>query len=104
MGYTFAVVLSSLVLFRSPNIEVAWAYTQGLARGGSLIELLPIGRYTIEFLPMVGLFLLIEWVSQRQAFPMESSKRQWLKMAAVIGMMVFLGSYSNMQDYIYFMF
>ena len=104
IGVTFVLVLIGFILFRSPDLTHGWNYFTGLFQMGSVVEMLAIGRYTIELLPMTGLFLLYEWLTRTQSFPLERAKLQWLKMACIIGLMVFLGSFSDLQDYIYFKF
>lgn len=104
MLITFLLVLIGFVIFRSPSVSFALDYLSSIANGGLAIEQLPIGRYSIEFLPMIGLFLLAEWWSRDLQFPLQSSRWHWVKMTAVIALLVFMGSYSNMQDFIYFKF
>lgn len=104
MSFTFGLVLIGFILFRSPDLPTALAYFGGLFQFGPLVEQLAIGRYTIELIPLMGLFMIIEWLSRKQSFPLELPKKQWWKMATLIGLIVFLGSYSDLQDFIYFKF
>jgi len=104
MLITFGLVLVGFILFRAPDLEVAWNYFTGLFHIGFGIELLNIGRYSVELIPLMGLFMAFEWFTRKQTFPLESPKWQWLKIAVLVGCIVFLGSYSDMQDFIYFKF
>jgi alginate O-acetyltransferase complex protein AlgI len=102
--FTFSLVTLGMILFRAPSMEVALTYASRMILLDFSLELLNIGRYVIEMLPFVIGLLIVEWFSRKKSFPLESHRFSLLQMAIVIALIIFFGSFSDMQEFIYFKF
>jgi alginate O-acetyltransferase complex protein AlgI len=101
---TFSLVTLAWVFFRSENISVAIDYYKRLFFDLNFnIELLLIERYSMEMLLIIGIFIIIEWFHKNREHPF-SGRLKWLKLAAVVAMILTLGVYSENQQFIYFQF
>ncbi|MDX1462851.1 MAG: MBOAT family O-acyltransferase, partial [Marinirhabdus sp.] len=104
VGTTFIVVLLGWVFFRAPSIEIAFDYLGHMFQFEYGMTMLHIGRYPFEMLPLVALLLYTEWLARHIEFPLYSNKFSILKVGFFIAMIMIFGSFSNMQDFIYFQF
>jgi len=104
MVITFCLVAFGMIFFRAPSLEVARVYIQNMFSLNFSLEMLDIGRYTIEMLPLIVVLISIEWFSRHKSFPFSSYKLDIVPMAILIGMIIFFGSFSDSQEFIYFKF
>lgn len=101
---TYIITLFGWVFFRANTLKDALAYLQEMAKGDFKIEMLHIERYSFEMLPLILLLISIEWVSRKKEFPLLSSKFRYLKTFGIIVLILLFGSFSEIQDFIYFQF
>jgi len=101
---TFVVVLFGWIFFRADTIGVAFHYIQRIFLFEFDMEILTIERYPFEILPFISILLLFEWFSRTKEFPLYSEKYELVKVCGVIGMILVFGSFSQIQDFIYFQF
>lgn len=104
MVFTFCLVSFGMIFFRAPSLEVAMVYIRRMISFDFSLELLTIGRYTIEMLPLLVMLLIVEWFSRHKSYPLASQKLSLLPMAIIIALIIFFGSFSDMQEFIYFKF
>lgn len=105
MLLTFCLTALAWVFFRAKTVSVAFDYLKNMFRfnfdGG--IQYLEFERYTVEFLLMLGLFIVLEWQArEREHFI--AGKRATLKAILILIVILILGVYSNPSDFIYFQF
>ena len=101
---TFSLVVLGWIFFRANSIGHAIAYVKRIFMFDFDIEMLRIERYSFEVLPFILLLLLIEWVSRTKEFPLYSPKYSLLKVSIVVVMILIFGSFSEIQEFIYFQF
>jgi len=104
ISITFVLVAIGMVFFRATDVMMAFSYLQKMFINGFGLDLLTIQRYSFEMLPLIGLLVGIEWFSRKKEFPLSSPRWSILQVSLVIGMIIFFGSFSNPQDFIYFRF
>jgi len=104
MGSTFLWFALGMIIFRSSSITKAYQYIYEMFQFTIKVDLLNTSRYAFELIPLLGIFILIEWFSRHKEFPLYSSKYSLFKVSLVITMIIFFGSFSNVQDFIYFRF
>ena len=68
------------------------------------IELLQIGRYSFEMIPLLLMLVSVEWIYRKQEFPLGSSRYEYIKTIGILLMILIFGSFSNLQEFIYFQF
>ncbi|MFT4670117.1 MAG: alginate O-acetyltransferase complex protein AlgI [Flavobacteriaceae bacterium] len=101
---TFSLVTLAWVFFRSENLSVAIDYYKRLFLDLNFnVELLIIERYSVEMLLLIGIFIIIEWFHRCKEHPF-FGRFKWLKLAAVVAMILTLGVYTENQQFIYFQF
>ena len=101
---TFSLVTLAWVFFRSENLSMAMDYYKRMFLDLNFsVELLLIERYSVEMLLIIGIFILIEWFHRRKEHPI-SGRYKWLKLAAIVAMILTLGVYTENQQFIYFQF
>ncbi len=101
---TFMVVLVGWVFFRSETLSQALGYLKGIFNFDFHFELLNIGRYTVEMLPLLIILISIEWFCRKQEFPLCSPRYEYIKTIGIVIMILVFGSFSTLQDFIYFQF
>lgn len=102
--FTFFMVSIAWVLFRADSISIAIDYLKHLFTEGSFgLQYLNIERYNIEMVLIVFIFITLEWFNRTQEHPFYG-KWKWVKLIAVLLMILTLGVYSNHNDFIYFQF
>ena len=104
MLFTFAIVCLGWIYFRANSVEHANAYIIKIAEFSTEMSMLSIERYSFELIPLLAILLYYEWFSREVEFPLYSSKFSLLRVAVVIALIVVFGSFSNIQDFIYFQF
>ena len=104
MLVTFSLVCLAWVFFRSDSIKMAFNYIKRLlTQGGFNIQYLNIERYSPEMVLLIMIFVIIEWFHRTNEHPF-GGRFKWIKLVAVIFMLLTLGVYSNHNDFIYFQF
>jgi hypothetical protein len=68
------------------------------------IDKLEIERFSFEILPLIGVLVLIEWFSRHQSHPLKKTSFVYFKAIFIIFMILMFGSFSEMQEFIYFQF
>ncbi|MEZ4857200.1 MAG: MBOAT family O-acyltransferase [Flavobacteriaceae bacterium] len=102
--HLFFWITLGMVIFRSPSLEVAYGYIIAMFQFNFSLEILEIGRYSFEMLPLILLFVFMEWFNQKKEFPICSNEYEYVKVSFLIALILFFGSFSNAQDFIYFKF
>ncbi len=100
---TFSIVTLAWVFFRAESITQAFDYLGHLSQMSFSVDRLNINRYAFEILPLIAILVGFEWFSRTKEHPMQK-KYVWFKTIAVIIMILMLGNFSNMQEFIYFQF
>ena len=105
MLFTFGLTTFAWIFFRAKTVSEAVSYIKKIFQFNfeGKIQYLDFERYTVEFLLMLFLFILMEWKSREKEHPI-IGKRTTLKAIVVIIMILVFGSYSNPSDFIYFQF
>lgn len=104
MTVTFVLTCFAWIFFRSPSIGFAFEYIGRIFRfDADWMRYIRMNRYGIELLPILGAFMLVEWLSREHEHPI-FGRRQPLKVAALLVAIVLLGSYSAVTEFIYFQF
>ena len=101
---TFLLVLLGFIFFRTESILQAWEYMQRIFYFDMQIELLQIGRYSFEMIPLLLMLVSVEWIYRKQEFPLGSSRYEYIKTIGILLMILIFGSFSNLQEFIYFQF
>jgi D-alanyl-lipoteichoic acid acyltransferase DltB (MBOAT superfamily) len=100
---TFSIVTLAWVFFRAENISHAIDYYAHIFEFSIGIDRLEIKRYVFEIIPLIAILIGLEWFSRNEDHPMQK-KYVWFKTIVIIIMILMLGNFSNMQDFIYFQF
>ncbi len=103
MLWTFTLIALAWVFFRAETISHAFDYLVHLFNFSVGFDRLEIKRYAFEILPLILILFGFEWFSRKDEHPMQK-KYVWLKTFVIIFMLLLLGNYSNMQEFIYFQF
>ena len=101
---TFLLVLLGFIFFRTESIPQAWEYMQRILHFDMQIELLQIERYSFEMIPLLLMLVSVEWIYRKQEFPLGSSRYEYIKTIGILLMILIFGSFSNLQEFIYFQF
>jgi D-alanyl-lipoteichoic acid acyltransferase DltB (MBOAT superfamily) len=105
MGMTFGLTLFAWVFFRSENIAAAFLYIQRVFEFSiQFNDQLKLKRFAFELLPLIGLFILIDWFSRQEEHPIKNIKYPTCFTLFIILLIVLFGSFSNIQEFIYFQF
>jgi alginate O-acetyltransferase complex protein AlgI len=105
MLLTFSLTAIAWVFFRSKTITEACVYLKKMFSFDfqGKIQYLEFERYTVEFLFMLCLFVVIEWESREREHPI-TGKWAMLKAVAVLIVFLIFGVFSSPSDFIYFQF
>ena len=105
MIVTFSLTTLAWIFFRAKTVSEAVAYIQRIFEFNfnGKIQYLNFERYSVEFLLMLFLFILMEWNSREKEHPI-IGKRTMLKAIVAVLLILVFGSYSNPSDFIYFQF
>lgn len=101
---TFLLSCIAWVFFRSKSISDAFRYLNLMWENFDFeLEYLTIERYNFEMLLLIGLFVIVEWISKNKEHPITGSS-QFLKSSIVILAILLFGVFSNHSEFIYFQF
>ncbi len=105
MLLTFGLTAFAWIFFRAKTVSEALSYIKNMFRfnfeGG--IQFLEFERYSVEFLLVLGLFVIVEWNSREREHPI-AGKMAGLKAIVVVIAILILGVFSSPSDFIYFQF
>lgn len=101
---TFMIVTLGWVFFRADSVGEAISYIQRILLFEHDVAMLQIERYPFEILPLLVVLLLFEWFARHKEFPLYSNRWSLVKVIGVILFIVVFGSFSEIQDFIYFQF
>jgi D-alanyl-lipoteichoic acid acyltransferase DltB (MBOAT superfamily) len=105
MCVTFGLTLFAWVFFRSENVEKAWLYIKRIFEFSiQLNDQLKFKRFALELIPLVGILILIEWFSRHKEHPLKDIKYSMFFTLFIILLIVVFGSFSSIQEFIYFQF
>jgi hypothetical protein len=85
-------------------MEFAFSYITNIFSNPWELKRLAIERYSVEFLPLVLVLILIEWMYRNESFPLLNDSKFQLKTVAVIVLILMFGSFSDLNNFIYFQF
>jgi D-alanyl-lipoteichoic acid acyltransferase DltB (MBOAT superfamily) len=105
MLLTFCLTAFVWIFFRAKTVSEALAYIKNMFRFKfeDGIQFLDFERYTVEFLLMLGLFIILEWhAREREHFI--AGKWATLKALVIVMIILILGVFSSPRDFIYFQF
>ncbi|AEE20049.1 D-alanyl-lipoteichoic acid acyltransferase DltB (MBOAT superfamily) [Dokdonia sp. Hel_I_63] len=104
MLFTFILACFAWIFFRASSVSTAFAYVERIFTNMTFtLEYLNIERYNVEMILILGILIGIEWFNRTQEHPFQG-RFKWVKLTAVIIMLLTLGVYSNHNDFIYFQF
>jgi alginate O-acetyltransferase complex protein AlgI len=101
---TFGLTSLAWIFFRADSITEAYYYIQKIGGLQFAIERININRYPFEFIPIIVLLLFMEWFSRNEEFPLFKATKYQLKTLFVLGTIILLGSFSTIENFIYFQF
>lgn len=105
MLFTFGITTIAWIFFRADSVSVALKYITNIFSFNfdKGIQYLSIERYAPEFLILIFLFIILEWDSRENEHPFFG---KWinLKIFITILLIITLGVYSDVTDFIYFQF
>ena len=105
MLITFGLTAFAWIFFRAKTVSEACSYIKSMFSFNfdGIIQYLEFERYTIEFLLMVFLFIIVEWNSRENEHPI-SGKYTTIKAIAILIAILVFGVFSNPTNFIYFQF
>jgi len=104
MLFTFGLTSFAWIFFRADSLFDAINFIKRIFTDLSFeLQYLSIERYNIELLLIIGIFVLLEWFHRHLEHPF-SGTFKWVKIIAIILMLLTLGVYSDQQEFIYFQF
>lgn len=103
MMATFAVLTSTVVLFRSENIQKAGLIYQSILSKTNF----PLNDYLLEAIPFAAVLVVFEWFMKDKSHPFEiSAFNPWVRRTIYVGLVIsilFLG-YFGREPFYYFQF
>ena len=105
MAVTFTLTVFAWIFFRAKSPGDAFAYIKGIFQFDfhTGFEFLPHDRNTPEMLPLLAVFMLVEWFSREHEHPIFGRHKLLKLMLVVLGILVF-GVFSDTAQFIYFQF
>jgi len=104
IALTFGITIFAWIFFRANDMSHAINFLKGLLQFDFAVEKLFIERFPFEILPLVGVMLVLEWFSRNREHPLKNSNYGITKSVFLIFMILVFGSFSEMQEFIYFQF
>jgi len=104
MLFTFGLTSFAWIFFRADSLFDAVNFIKRIFTDLRFeLQYLSIERYNVEMLLIIGIFVLLEWFHRHMEHPFTGSFK-WVKIIAIILMLLTLGVYSDQQEFIYFQF
>ena len=104
MILTFSLTTFAWIFFRANTISEAIHYIQKILHFDLNIERINMNRFPFEFIPITLLLLVLEWYARNEEFPLYKKSKYHLKTFGICVLILLLGSFSNIEDFIYFQF
>lgn len=101
---TFMMTAFAWIFFRANSVTHAFLYIEELFTFKFKIDRLVIERFPFEILPLIGLLICMEWFSRNREHPLKNSSLAYIKAVFLVLMILIFGSFSEMQEFIYFQF
>ncbi|QIE60630.1 MBOAT family protein [Rasiella rasia] len=101
---TFGIVTLGWIYFRAESVTVANDYIAHILAFDFKMGMLNIERYPFELLPLLAILLYYEWFSRDLEFPLYSPTYSLPRVLVVVVLIATFGSFSTIQDFIYFQF
>jgi len=101
---TFMMTAFAWIFFRANSVTHAFLYIEELFTFKFKIDRLVIERFPFEILPLIGLLIGMEWFSRNREHPLKNSSLAYIKAIFLVLMILIFGSFSEMQEFIYFQF
>ncbi len=101
---TFSITCFAWIFFRAKTITDAILYIKRMFTNLNFSEeYFRIERYNHNLIPLVLIFVLIEWNNRHKIEPI-SGKYSWLKLSLCLAAILTLGVFSDYKEFIYFQF
>lgn len=100
---TYIIICFGWIFFRANNLNDAFNYIYQIFNSSYHIERLGIERLSLEILPLIFGFSIIEFIYRKREFPLYNTKTTIFTYIIIL-MIIVLGSYSDLNDFIYFQF
>lgn len=101
---TFLITCFAWIFFRAKTIHDAFAYIQKMFEDLDFSkQYFSIERYNYDLLPLVIVFIVVEWNSRTRIEPI-SGKYSWVKLSLSLAALLALGVFSDYKEFIYFQF
>ncbi|MFT7034171.1 MAG: alginate O-acetyltransferase complex protein AlgI [Cyclobacteriaceae bacterium] len=104
MILTFSLTTFAWIFFRANTISEAMYYIQKILQFDLSIERININRFPFEFIPITLLLIVLEWYARKEEFPLFKKRKYHVKTCIICLLIILLGSFSNIEDFIYFQF
>jgi len=101
---TFMITAFAWIFFRANSVTHAFLYIEELFSFKFKVDRLVIERFPFEILPLIGLLICMEWFSRNREHPLKNSSVAYIKAIFLVLMILTFGSFSEMQEFIYFQF
>jgi len=101
---TFMMTAFAWIFFRANSVTHAFLYIEELFTFKFKVDRLVIERFPFEILPLIGLLIGMEWFSRNREHPLKNSSLAYIKAVFLVLMILIFGSFSEMQEFIYFQF
>lgn len=101
---TFAIITVGWIFFRSDSVAQALDYIAQISSLDLSIDRLLINRFAFEIVPLLLFFVSVEWYSRKKEFPLLGGKYNTLKVILTVLLIMLLGNFAEMQEFIYFQF
>ncbi|WP_225035568.1 MBOAT family O-acyltransferase [Winogradskyella sp. SM1960] len=101
---TFALTLLAWVFFRANTITDAFLYLERLFQFSFKIDRLTLERFSYEMIPLVLVLLGIEWITRTKQHPVKNTTTPMLWSMILLLLIFVFGSFSSVQEFIYFQF
>ena len=101
---TFSITCLAWIFFRANTITDAFLYIKRMFQDLHFsTQYFKIERYNYELIYLVVIFVLIEWNNRTKIEPI-SGKYSWLKLSLCLAIILALGVFSDIKEFIYFQF
>jgi alginate O-acetyltransferase complex protein AlgI len=101
---TFSITCFAWIFFRAKTITDAVLYIKRMFTNLNFSEeYFRIERYSHNLIPLVLVFVLVEWNNRHKIEPI-SGKYSWLKLSLCLAAILALGVFSDYKEFIYFQF
>lgn len=104
MILTFSLTTFAWIFFRANSISDAIYYIKKIFQFDLSIERININRFPFEFIPITLLLIVLEWYARKEEFPLFKKTKYHVKTFTICVLILLLGSFSNIEDFIYFQF